>query len=230
MPERVKGRRLWIKLYPIDCLDGSIRYQLEPDERSVWYDLLNFSALCANPGTIADKDGRPYPHSFIANRLNIGIDLLERSLDKCREEGRIREEDGGIIEITHWNSYQNEYQRQKPYRQKKDMVPLPAWIDKETWDGYLEMRGKIHSPPTAHAQELVIKALERFRAEGMDPKEILNQSIMNGWRGVFPLKEIKNGTNRETYSVERLKESIGKPLDSAEYNKRLKESVGKPLG
>ena len=95
MDKRVKGRRLWIKLYPVDCLDGSIRYQLQADERGVWYDLLNFSAICANPGTIADKDGRPYPHSFIANRLNISLELLEQALKKCKEEGRIREDDGG---------------------------------------------------------------------------------------------------------------------------------------
>jgi len=111
-------KRRWIKLYPIDCLEGSIRYQLEADERGVWYDLLQFSALCATPGFISDKDGRPYPHSFIANRLNISVDLLERTIDKCKEEGRISENTTGI-KISNWAFYQSEYDRQKPYRQKK---------------------------------------------------------------------------------------------------------------
>ncbi|KKL64536.1 hypothetical protein LCGC14_2164000 [marine sediment metagenome] len=123
MPEqRVKGRRTWIKLYPIDCLDGSIRYQLEPDERGVWYDLLNFSAICATPGQISDKDDRPYPHSFIANRLNIPLELLESTLKKCSKEGRTVE-DGTGIHITNWTDYQSEYQRQKPYRQKQGEDP-----------------------------------------------------------------------------------------------------------
>lgn len=113
---RTAGRRTWIKLYPIDCLEGSIRYQLEADERGVWYDLLKFSAICVNPGTISDKDNRPYPHSFVANRLNIAIELLERTLTKCEAEGRISENATGI-HITNWKSYQSEYERQKPYRQ-----------------------------------------------------------------------------------------------------------------
>lgn len=115
---RALGRRCWIKLYPVDCLEGSIRYQLEADERGVWYDLLNLAAICSVPGVIADKDNRPYPHSFVANRLNVSQELLERTLAKCKEEGRISENDGGI-HITNWSAYQSEYQRQRPYRKAK---------------------------------------------------------------------------------------------------------------
>jgi len=115
---RAGWKKTWIKLYPLDCIEGSIRYQLEPDERGVWYDLLNFSALCTTPGSIADKDCRPYPPSFIANRLNIPLDLLQRTLAKCIEEGRIHENGSGI-HITNWSAYQSEYQRQRPYRGDK---------------------------------------------------------------------------------------------------------------
>jgi len=118
METRAKGRRTWIKLYPLYCIEGSIRYQLEPDERGVWYDLLNFCGLCQIAGTISDKDGRPFPHSFIAGRLNIPIELLERTLQKCEKEGRISENSTGI-HITNWKVYQSEYQRQKPYREAK---------------------------------------------------------------------------------------------------------------
>lgn len=119
---RAGTHRRWIKLYPVECLDGSIRYQLEADERGVWYDLLNFSAMCSTPGVICDRDDRPYPHSFIANRLNIALELLERTLDKCKEEGRVSE-DGNGIRITNWPIYQSEYDRQKPYRDKKRYPP-----------------------------------------------------------------------------------------------------------
>jgi len=119
---RAGWRKTWIKLYPLDCLEGSIRYQLEADERGVWYDLLNFAAICATPGIIADKDGRPYPHSFIANRLNISLELFERTLKKCQEEGRIYENETGI-HITNWKAYQSEYERQKPYRKRKEEDP-----------------------------------------------------------------------------------------------------------
>jgi DnaD/phage-associated family protein len=117
---RQRWQRRWIKIYPIECLEGSIRYQLEADERGVWYDLLNFAAVCVEPGTICDRDNRPFPHSFIANRLNIPLELLERTLKKCCEEGRIDENDNGI-HITNWKVYQSEYERQKPYRGKKGL-------------------------------------------------------------------------------------------------------------
>ena len=115
---RAGWKKTWIKIYPVECLEGSIRYQLEADERGVWYDLLNFAALCVQPGVISDNDSRPYPHSFIANRLNVPLDLLERTIDKCKDEGRLSENDNGI-HMTNWKFYQSEYQRQKPYRDRK---------------------------------------------------------------------------------------------------------------
>ena len=108
-------RRKWIKIYPVECIDGSIRYQLQPDERSVWYDLLNFAAICNNDGVIADRDKRPFPVEFVANRLNISKELLERSLKKSEEEGRITVDEQGI-HITKWKTYQSEYSRLKKYR------------------------------------------------------------------------------------------------------------------
>ena len=148
---RTAGRRPWIKLYPIDCLQGSIRYQLESDERGVWYDLLNFAAICAKPGMISDKDGRPYPHAFIANRLNIEIELLERTLKKCTEEGRIHENDNGV-HVTNWKDYQSEYERQKPYREgkkAKEQLPLKEEpISSELYGSYEKEIGVI-SPAIA---------------------------------------------------------------------------------
>lgn len=127
---RTSWRRTWIKLYPIDCLDGSIRYQLEADERGVWYDLLNFAAICNKPGSIADKDERAYPLSFIANRLNITLDLLEKTVKKCKDEGRIKVDAKGI-HIVHWKAYQSEYNRQKPSRDKRSLEIYTEELRKE---------------------------------------------------------------------------------------------------
>lgn len=63
---------------------------------------------------------------------------------------------------------------------------------------YLEMRKQIKKPMTERAVELAIKKLEELSAlpfsEGMDNDlaiQILNQSVMNSWQGLFPLKEQK---------------------------------------
>ena len=64
---------------------------------------------------------------------------------------------------------------------------LPDFIDKETWDAFLETRKKKRAVPTEHAKVLLIKKLEEFRDAGDDPNEVLKRSIMNGWTGIFPL-------------------------------------------
>ncbi len=112
----LERRRRWIKLYPVECLDGSIRYQLEPDERGVWYDLLCFASISSTAGLISDRDGRAFPHSFIANRLNITLELFEETLKKCIDEGRVTDSETGI-QITNGKYYQSEYDRQKRYQQ-----------------------------------------------------------------------------------------------------------------
>ena len=122
MPRAVWQKR-WIKLYPMQCLDGSIRYELDSDERGVWYDLLNFTSICNMGGRICDRDEQPFPNSFIANRLNIPLELLERTLVKCEDPGKRIKIDGKGIRIINWKAYQSEYQRQQPYRiSKKEQV------------------------------------------------------------------------------------------------------------
>lgn len=115
-------RRTWIKLYCYQRLHGSMNYQLDEAEQSVWDKLLCFTGLCAIEGTISDTDGRPFPHSFIAHELHTAEELLESTLTKCIEEGRVTENEHGI-HITNWKAYQSEYERQKPYRQQKDQDP-----------------------------------------------------------------------------------------------------------
>jgi len=78
---------------------------------------------------------------------------------------------------------------------KKPIFAIPEWIDKNTWKDFLEMRREKRAIPTEKAKELLIKALDKLRKEGHDPTEVLNQSIMRNYTGVFPLKEVKNGEN-----------------------------------
>ena len=107
--KKIKGKKTWIKLYPIQCIHGSIRWDLEPDERGVWYDLLNLAALMPYPGTFSDSDMRPIVTKHIAHQLHISEELLERTLDKCIKEGRITRNDTGLLHITNWDVYQKKY-------------------------------------------------------------------------------------------------------------------------
>ncbi len=72
---------------------------------------------------------------------------------------------------------------------KVNKINIPDWLDGEVWLSFLEMRKKIGATPTDKAQELLIKKLETLKNEGNEPIKVLEQSIMNNYKGVFPLKD-----------------------------------------
>lgn len=55
---------------------------------------------------------------------------------------------------------------------------------------FVEFRKGIKKPMTEYAIELMVKKLaEMSGCDIWTSMQILNQSIMNGWQGIFPLKE-----------------------------------------
>ncbi len=95
----------------------------------------------------------------------------------------------------------------KVKEKKEDNIILPEWINKETWKAFLEMRKKKNAVPTEKAIVLLIKELEKLKGEGNDPNEVLNQSIMRNYTGVFPVKEKADGTHRQNSRQLRPRES-----------------------
>lgn len=84
-----------------------------------------------------------------------------------------------------------EKKRDKEYK-ATDVALLPDWIPLETWAAFLEMRKKIKKPPTAHAIELLIAKLDRFRKSGQDVQAVLEKSITSSWQDVFEIKDNKS--------------------------------------
>jgi len=67
-----------------------------------------------------------------------------------------------------------------------DKGVFPDCIPKEEWGMYKKHRGKKF---TDNAQDLAIKKLEKWHSEGYDIKTILENSVMNGWSGLFLPKD-----------------------------------------
>jgi hypothetical protein len=70
---------------------------------------------------------------------------------------------------------------------------LPDWIPVEPWNAFLEMRKKQRASPTPYATEKLVKKLENLRDDGCDLTEVLDQSTVNAWKGIFEPKENRNG-------------------------------------
>lgn len=77
----------------------------------------------------------------------------------------------------------------------------------EAFNDYLEMRIKIHKPATNKAQELVLKDLHKYNLE--TAIKMLENSIVNSWRGVFPLREqVSNLTKAQKSNLQGLAKTI----------------------
>lgn len=75
----------------------------------------------------------------------------------------------------------------------KPKFDLPDDIPADEWGAYVEMRNRIKKPMTDHAKELAVKELRKLAAQGHDPPDVLNQSTLNSWQGLFALKDQRNG-------------------------------------
>ena len=70
--------------------------------------------------------------------------------------------------------------------EKKDPPPpLPDWLPEKDFNDWVKARKR---KPTQRAIELNIAILEKLKKEGHDPALVLQQSIRNGWDGLFPIK------------------------------------------
>lgn len=65
------------------------------------------------------------------------------------------------------------------------------------WEAFEENRKKMRKPMTERARELLIRDLFRLSKDEGEMTAVLEQSVKNGWTGLFPLrKEQKTGNAR----------------------------------
>ena len=77
-------------------------------------------------------------------------------------------------------------------------VVLPDWLDAALWAEFLAHRKGLKKPMTDFAQTLAFKLLERIRSAGHDPRASIEQSIFNGWQGLFEPRAVEIKTAEQT--------------------------------
>ena len=75
-------------------------------------------------------------------------------------------------------------QNARSAKQDEQLI-LPEWINAKTWGEWETYRKQKRQKLTQISRAKQIKFLEQFK---QDHEEIINQSIRNGWTGLFPLK------------------------------------------
>ncbi|PTQ12944.1 hypothetical protein CLG96_02035 [Sphingomonas oleivorans] len=92
--------------------------------------------------------------------------------------------------------------RKAPARSAVETLPdLPEGVTDEQWDGFVAMRKQIKKPLGPHAAKLAIRELHRLAEDGHPPGKVLEQSTLNGWQGLYPIKDDRRG--QRNHSGER---------------------------
>ena len=72
---------------------------------------------------------------------------------------------------------------------KEETINIPAWINQDSWDAFVEMRKQIKKPMSNRAKRLLISKLEAHMADGHDPNQLLDEAEFRRWQSIYPPKQ-----------------------------------------
>lgn len=79
--------------------------------------------------------------------------------------------------------------KSSPKGKPVEKFELPAWIGTEAWESFVHMRKSIKKPMTDNAMRLAVRELEKLDKQGHRADDVLNQSTLHSWQGLFPIKQ-----------------------------------------
>ena len=74
-------------------------------------------------------------------------------------------------------------------------------ISIDSWNDFLEHRKSLRKPFSEKAQELSIQKLIKLKSEGFNPKDVIEQSILAGYAGLFPINKNKQSIAEQNRAV-----------------------------
>ena len=138
-------------------------------------------------------------------------------MEKIREQNRLRKaaqrerqkalnapvsrDSHGTVTESHATDKEEEKEEDKKKNKNKKQESKVFADDPELNQAilsFVEFRKSIKKPMTDHAVDLLINKLNSMTSYIPEQIEIINQSIVNGWQGVFPLKNEQAQTVRKT--------------------------------
>ncbi|HGN1374559.1 TPA: helix-turn-helix domain-containing protein [Proteus mirabilis] len=153
--------------------------------------------LMIEDGLISDTGERKGPTKRVrVLRLNIEPECTQKRDDpksgNVPKNGSLNVPKNGSLNVPKNGSQNqsletNNEPKKKGFDAKKEFIP--DWLDREIWFNWIDYRNEIKKPlKTKKTFELQVKFLLQCLEEGYSPEEIINQSITNGWQGLFKPK------------------------------------------
>lgn len=119
--------------------------------------------------------------------------------------------------MTHGMTILNKLNKTKRNKTKKEKIKKESEYDiliakyvqnekvKIAIYDFIKMRVTIKKPLTTKALELLINKLQKLSSDENEQIEILNNSIINNWQGIFPLNTQNKTNNFDKNKSENLK-------------------------
>ena len=81
---------------------------------------------------------------------------------------------------------------------KQEAFKIPSFINPEIWKDFEAMRKQIRKPMSERAKKLIVSKLQSLGENKAN--EILEQSIVNCWQDVYPLKTDRSNDKEDEYA------------------------------
>jgi uncharacterized protein YdaU (DUF1376 family) len=80
---------------------------------------------------------------------------------------------------------------------------LPAGVPKKAWIAFEEMRQRIGKPLTPVARKLAAKRLKEVCELGLNPEEVIYESVLNSWPSFYPPRDMQPKHSTATVGMHR---------------------------
>jgi N-terminal phage replisome organiser (Phage_rep_org_N) len=194
------SRRSWVKLWVNEWLTGSVRWQLTPQQRSMWADLLALAGNSRFPGVICSGDTNgvlePFPMDYLCGVFRCKEADVRAAFDLFLAQGRVTINETGVIRIVNWDKYQSEYQLKRQRRQynephRSDGEPNVHRKSRKTPPEEVEVEGEVEKKEsTAFAlfwseyprQEKELRAKYAWFKEGLEERSAEVMASLLDWK------------------------------------------------
>ena len=163
----------------------------------------NAKLLYGEITALTSKEGYCWAsNAYFAKLYNVTADTISDWVNQLKKAGfidvEIDRDKGNVrtIRVTPIGKIPDTYRENSrdPYRENSRHINtsiittsnnLPDWLDKDAWESWVKHRTEQKKKLTPQTIKLQLKFLE---SDVKNHRAIIEQSIQNGWMGLFPLK------------------------------------------
>ena len=148
------------------------------------------------------------------------------SVHSVQQKGTKRTDSVNVNDNDNDNVNVSDKEINKKTKAKKDFFgfDIPAFIQKKTLEDFIENRKTLKKPVTENAMKRLLSSLEKLEAEGQDVNACIDNAILNGYSGVFPINQKSFNQNiagyKNSYDPAKAKKDLDDVFNNLENKQR----------